>query len=168
MKRALIVAGAAALIGLVFASGDALGRAQAPTKVRTVASPTPYPSASPSPVSELPYPAPIPNSVRDYCGPPSYGADGNMAPVLCEVPNPIAVKYFRQALGPLLKLGPDANPIAIHDQVCKLPGGTLPITTSAYTLAYVIEGWGRISSGSYDLSPQAVGIGLGQAGYCPA
>jgi hypothetical protein len=79
---------------------------------------------------------------RPPCPRLTFGADGNAGPLTCTIDSPAALHYFARWVDPLLKLGPDATPEQVANQlqrVAKQSSG--PITCSVYALAQRAEDW---------------------------
>lgn len=100
------------------------------------------------------------------CPAASYGANGNMGPVLCVVDNPVALHYFASIGRHTFALGPNATPGEVFDALSYdfKHGGTGPIMCSIYQLAAWRNQW------HFGISPIDE---LGEernlpAGWCPA
>ena len=79
---------------------------------------------------------------RPPCPRLTFGVDGNADPLTCKIDSPAALRYFARWVDPLLKLGPDATPEQVANElqrVAKQSSG--PITCSVYSLAQRAEDW---------------------------
>ena len=98
------------------------------------------------------------------CPHPSYGADGNMAPLFCVIDNPLALRYYAKDAPHLFALGPNANPQqVVAAAVADRPkAATIPTLCAAYRLIAWRDKW------QFGISPAAeIGTRLRlYAGWC--
>lgn len=84
----------------------------------------------------------VTTATRPPCPKLTFGADGNAGPLTCTIDSPAALHYFARWVEPLLKLGVDATPQQVTNQLqrtAKQSSG--PITCSVYALAQRAEDW---------------------------
>ena len=75
------------------------------------------------------------------CPHPSYGADGNFAPLFCRVDNPLAIRYYGSFVWRLMALGPNADPSTISDTIRRAHIVPASWACSEYALAAWAEHW---------------------------
>ena len=70
------------------------------------------------------------------CPHPSYGADGNVAPLFCKIDNPAALKFYSWIDAPLIALGQNATPGEVLTVLGKVRRkSTSPEICAGYDLA---------------------------------
>ena len=99
-------------------------------------------AAAPLSSSTTPEARTVTTATRPPCPRLTFAVDGNAGPLTCTIDSPAALHYFARWVDPLLKLGVDATPQQVTDQLQRTARQSSgPITCSVYALAQRAEDW---------------------------